>query len=130
MRVRYKLMLKHAVDQNPAPEGSQGCLMLLTTPPPPKCTHPQATHPPGILGLSFDSPFPYLSTHTVYQHKIQLLFFTGGGGGGRYGHIDTNGYKRTILILLFERSKKIEKLLDEQPTCHCQTHIDWPSAVG
>ena len=67
----------------------------------------------------------YLSTQTVYQYKIHLffslllllLFFFGGGGEGGFGH--TGKWIQENIIFMqfcFKLSKKIEKLLKEQPT--------------
>ena len=45
----------------------------------------------------------YLSTHTVYQYKINKnLIIGGGGGGGGYGHrtIDTGKYNFHEILLL------------------------------
>ena len=57
---------------------------------------------------------PYLSTHAVYQHKIQLFHYFGG-----YGH--TGKWIQENIIFMrfcwcFQLSKKIEKLSNEQLT--------------
>ena len=56
----------------------------------------------------------YLSTHRVYQYKIQFLIIL-GGYGHNYWKMDTGRYHFHEIWCCFKLSKKIEKLLNEQP---------------
>ena len=71
----------------------------------------------------------YLSTRTVYQDKIHLFFSLFWGGFGHTG----KWIQENIIFMqfCFKLSKKIEKLLKEQPnTPPCEMHTDWPSAIN
>ena len=75
------------------------------------CPHPL---PQPQLHCIFLPWPPYLSTHTVYQYKIQVFHYFGG-----YGH--TGKWIQENIIFMrfcccFKLSKKIEKLSNEQPT--------------
>ena len=71
----------------------------------------------------------YLSTHTVYQYKIQFFFLILRG----YGHIGKWTQENIIFMSFcccFKLSKKIEKLLNEQRTHAITKCTDWTCAVG
>ena len=74
----------------------------------------------------------YLSTHTVYQFKVRKKIMGGGGGGG-YGYIGKLIQENIIFMRFcdcFKLSKKIEKLLNKQPTHTLAKCTHWPSAIG
>ena len=76
----------------------------------------------------------YLSTHTVYQYKINKNLIIGGGGGGGDMAIGQLIQENIIFMRFscwFKLNKKTEKLLNEQTThTIAKMHTDWPSAIG
>ena len=66
-----------------------------------------------LLNEPLTHAIAYLSTHTVYQHKIQFLHYF--RGIWPYWKMDTGKHHFHEILLLFKLSKKTEKLLNEQP---------------
>ena len=65
--------------------------------------------------IVFNQYHTYLSTHTVYQYKIQFFFNYFRG----YGHIGKWIQENIIFLRFcccFKLSKNTEKLLNKQPT--------------
>ena len=58
-------------------------------------------------------PHSYLSTHTVYQYKMQFYHYF--GGIWPYWKMDTGKHNLMRFCCCFKLSKKIEKLSNEQP---------------